>query len=93
MSFFNFILWIIFGALAGWIASIITRKNRQMGAIANIVSGIAGAFIGGFIMEFLFNKPSVSQINLYGFLVSIGGAVVFIWVVGLISGKRRRRRR
>ncbi|MCZ2126475.1 MAG: GlsB/YeaQ/YmgE family stress response membrane protein [Anaerolineales bacterium] len=93
MNLFDLFLWILFGALAGWIASIITGKNRQMGALANIVSGIAGAFIGGFLMEFLFDKPSVTGLNLYSLLVSIGGAVVFIWVVGLISGKRRRRRK
>ena len=48
----NFILWIIFGALAGWIASIIMGNNRKMGAIANIVTGIVGAFIGGWVMSF-----------------------------------------
>ena len=47
----NFIVWIIFGALAGWIASIIMGKNAQMGAFANIFVGIVGAFIGGFIMN------------------------------------------
>ena len=43
----DILIWIIFGALAGWIASIIMQKNKKMGAIANIVVGIVGAFIGG----------------------------------------------
>ena len=42
----NIIAWIIFGALAGWIASIVMGKNKQMGAIANIVVGISARFLG-----------------------------------------------
>jgi uncharacterized membrane protein YeaQ/YmgE (transglycosylase-associated protein family) len=49
----NFIAWIIFGALAGWIASILTGKNRKMGAVANIVMGIFGAFVGAGILNTL----------------------------------------
>ena len=48
----NFLVWIIFGALAGWIASIIMGKNAKMGAFANIIVGIIGAFIGGYVMDF-----------------------------------------
>ena len=79
----NFIVWIIFGALAGWIASIITGKNRRMGAIANIVVGIVGAFIGGWIMSF-FGGQGVTGFNIPSLLVAILGAVVLIGVVGLI---------
>jgi len=45
----NIIVWILFGAIAGWIASIIMGRNAQMGAIANIIVGIVGAILGGFI--------------------------------------------
>ena len=45
----NIILWIIFGAIAGWIASMIMGKDAQMGALANIVVGIVGALIGGLV--------------------------------------------
>lgn len=79
----NFILWIIFGALAGWIASIIMGKNKKMGAIANIVVGIVGAFIGGWIMSF-FGAQGVTGFNLPSLLVAIGGAVVLLGVIGLI---------
>lgn len=88
MSLINIVLWILFGAFAGWIASIITGRNKRMGAVANIVVGIAGAFIGGFVMENFFGR-SVSGFNLFSLLVAIGGAVVLILVVGLITGKRR----
>lgn len=83
----NWIVWIIFGALAGWIASIIMKKNRKMGAIANIVVGIAGAFIGGYIMEF-FGAAGVTGFNFYSLFVAILGAVALLWVVGLFSRKR-----
>jgi uncharacterized membrane protein YeaQ/YmgE (transglycosylase-associated protein family) len=84
----NWLVWIIFGALAGWIASIITGKNRKMGAIANIVVGIVGAFIGGYIMEF-FGAEGVTGFNFYSLFVAILGAVVLLWVVGLFTRRRR----
>jgi uncharacterized membrane protein YeaQ/YmgE (transglycosylase-associated protein family) len=76
------IVWIVLGALAGWIASMIMGRNAQMGALANIVVGIIGAFIGGFVMN-LFGSPGVTGLNLYSILVAIGGAVVLLFIVGL----------
>jgi uncharacterized membrane protein YeaQ/YmgE (transglycosylase-associated protein family) len=79
----NWLVWIIFGALAGWIASIVMGKNKKMGAIANIVVGIVGAFIGGWIMSF-FGAQGVTGFNFPSLLVAIGGAVVLLFVVGLV---------
>lgn len=45
------IAWLILGAFSGWIASIIMGKNASMGGIANIVTGIIGAFIGGVVFK------------------------------------------
>jgi uncharacterized membrane protein YeaQ/YmgE (transglycosylase-associated protein family) len=78
----NIVFWIVLGALAGWIASIIMGRNAQMGAVANIVVGIIGAFIGGFIMNSL-GGPGVTGFNLYSILVAIGGAIVLLFIVGL----------
>lgn len=78
----NFLVWIIFGALAGWIASIIMGKNKQMGTLANIVVGIIGAFLGGYIMQF-FGAQGVTGFNLPSLFVAIVGAVVLLFVVGL----------
>jgi uncharacterized membrane protein YeaQ/YmgE (transglycosylase-associated protein family) len=83
MSLIDIILWVVFGALAGWIASIITGKNRRMGGLANVVVGIIGAFLGGAIMNF-FGYQGFTGFNLWSLLVAIGGAVVLIWLVGLI---------
>jgi len=79
----NILLWILLGALAGWIASIITGRNAQMGAGANIVVGIFGALIGGFLMNAM-GAPGVTGFNLYSVLVAIGGAVVLLFIVGMM---------
>lgn len=79
----NFFAWLIFGALAGWIASIITGKNRRMGAVANIVVGILGAFIGAGILSTL-GMAVPEGFTPMGFLAAVGGAVVMIWAMGLI---------
>lgn len=74
------ILWIIFGALAGWIASIIMKTNAQQGAILNIAVGIVGALVGGFLMNSL-GESGVSGFNLYSLLVAVLGAVIFIAIL------------
>lgn len=77
------ILWIIFGALVGWIASMIMNTNAQQGALLNIVVGIVGAIIGGWIMSY-FGKTDVSGFNLYSFVVAIIGACVLIGIVKMV---------
>jgi uncharacterized membrane protein YeaQ/YmgE (transglycosylase-associated protein family) len=79
----NILAWIVLGALAGWIASIIMGKNRKMGAIANIVVGIVGAFLGGAIMNAL-GYEGLTGFDLWSLLVAIIGAVALLFVVGII---------
>lgn len=79
----NWILWIIFGAIAGWIASIIMGRNAQMGALANIVVGIVGAIIGGWIMSF-FGGQGVTAFDLPSLIVAILGAIALLFLVGLV---------
>jgi uncharacterized membrane protein YeaQ/YmgE (transglycosylase-associated protein family) len=69
------ILWIIFGAIAGWIASMVMGTNDSL--VTNIILGIVGAVLGGWLMSFL-GQGGVSGFNLYSFLVAILGAVVVI---------------
>jgi len=83
----NIILWIVFGALAGWIASMIMDTNAQQGAVGNIIVGILGALIGGWIVG-LFGV-SVSTFSLGGLLVAILGAVVLLFIVRLFRGGGR----
>ncbi|WP_071132187.1 GlsB/YeaQ/YmgE family stress response membrane protein [Alterileibacterium massiliense] len=75
------IAWIILGALSGWIASMIMKKNESMGALANIITGIIGAFIGGIVFN-LIGAEKVTGLNLYSVLVSVVGACILLWIVG-----------
>lgn len=77
------ILWIIFGALVGWIASIIMKTDPEQGAVLNIVVGIVGAVIGGFVMSF-FGQSGVTGFNLYNFIVALVGAIVLIAIVKMV---------
>lgn len=81
----NILLWIVFGGLVGWLASIIMRTDNDMGIPANIVVGILGALLGGWVVT-LFGGPTVSGFNLSSFLVAILGAVILL---GIVRGFRR----
>jgi uncharacterized membrane protein YeaQ/YmgE (transglycosylase-associated protein family) len=82
----NFILWLLFGALVGWLASLVMRTDAQQGALLNIVVGIIGAFLGGLIFSALgiggatINDNSFSLTSL---IVSFIGAVVLLGIVNL----------
>ena len=81
------IAWIIFGALAGWVASKLTGRDDQMGCLMNIVVGVIGAFIGGAIVG-LFTGGFSIGFNLTSFIVAVVGAVLFLGVVNLMFRKR-----
>ena len=87
----NIILWIIFGGLVGWLASIVVRTDAEQGAIANIIVGIIGAFVGGFIAR-LFGGSGVTGFNLSSFLVAMLGAVVLLLAYKALMGSRYRTR-
>ncbi len=80
----NIIAWIIFGALAGWIASMIVRTNDQQGALANILIGIVGAVIGGFIVQTL-GGNGVSGFNVSSLIIAVFGSVILLAVVKSFS--------
>ena len=82
----NIVGWIILGALAGWIASKIMGKDKEMGAAANIVVGIIGAFVGGFLISFL-GGQGLTGFNLWSLIVAVIGAVVLLWIVNLFRKK------
>lgn len=72
--------WIILGGLAGWVASMIMKTDAEQGIFLNIIVGVIGAVIGGFILSLL-GGEGVNGFNLYSFLVSLVGAVVLIAIV------------
>ena len=76
----NFLIWIIVGAVIGWVASLIMRTNSRQGLIADIIVGIVGAFIGGYFLSPIFNVSTINEGNfsLPALLVSLGGAVILL---------------
>ena len=81
----NFIVWIIAGAVIGWVASIIMRTNRWQGTIVDILVGIVGAFVGGYVLSPLFHVSTINEGNfsIPALLVSLGGAVSLLAVFKL----------
>jgi len=77
------ILWIIFGAFVGWVASLIMKTDAQQGTVLNIVIGIVGAVIGGWVTSF-FGESSVTGFNIYSFLVALLGAVILITAIKVV---------
>ena len=77
------LLWILFGGLVGWIASMIMKTDAQQGLILNIIIGIVGAVIGGLIMNLL-GYGGVGGFTLYSFLVALLGAIILIAIINAI---------
>lgn len=73
----DIIVWIVFGAIAGFIADMLMKGNH--GLVEDIVLGITGAFVGGFIMNF-FGQAGVTGFNIYSLVVAVIGAVVLIFI-------------
>ena len=74
--------WIILGGLAGWLASLVTGKDASMGILANILVGVVGAFLGGFLWQAIGGDTdaSLATFDLASFLVAFGGAVLLLLI-------------
>jgi uncharacterized membrane protein YeaQ/YmgE (transglycosylase-associated protein family) len=81
--------WIVVGLIAGWLASQVMRGGGY-GLIGDIIVGIVGALIGGFLAANLLNMPNaVNGINITSLLVAFVGALVLLAILRLVSGRRR----
>ena len=78
--------WIIFGGLVGWAATLITGHNKDTGLIENIVIGLVGAALGGFVASEFFDV-SIRRFSIQGFVIAILGASVLL---ALFRGIRKR---
>ena len=86
----NFIIWLIAGAVVGWVASMLMHTNSQQGLLLDIVVGIVGAFVAGFLLSPLFGVGTINQNNfsLPALLVSLLGAIILLAVVKLFRRAR-----
>lgn len=83
------ILWLVIGGVVGWLASIVMRRDGSQGIFLNIVVGIVGALLGGFLLSPIIGAPSINSgvISASSLLVSFLGAVILLAIVNLISRK------
>jgi uncharacterized membrane protein YeaQ/YmgE (transglycosylase-associated protein family) len=77
------LVWIIFGGLVGWVSSMLVGTSGEQGFVLNVVVGVVGAVLGGYIMNY-FGEGGVTGFNFYSFMVALGGAVVLLTVLRLI---------
>jgi len=88
----NFILWLIVGGLIGWIASKIMNTDAQQGIGLNIIVGIVGALLAGWLITPLIGGGTINQgdFSLSGLIISLLGAIVLLAIVNLFRRGRVR---
>jgi uncharacterized membrane protein YeaQ/YmgE (transglycosylase-associated protein family) len=88
-SVMNFIIWLIVGGLIGWIASLIMKTDAQQGLILNIIVGIIGALLGGWLISPLVGVGTINQsdFSLPSLIVSLLGAIILLAIVNLFRRK------
>jgi len=88
----NLIIWLIVGGVIGWLASLIMKTDAQQGLMLNIVVGMVGALLGGWLLSPLVGAGTVNQgdFSLPGLLVSLVGAVILLFIVNLIRRRAPR---
>jgi uncharacterized membrane protein YeaQ/YmgE (transglycosylase-associated protein family) len=86
------VLWLIIGGVIGWLASIVMRRDAQQGIALNIIVGIIGAVLGGWLVSPMVGAPSINsgEISMASLLVSFLGAVVLLAIVNLFTRRRVR---
>jgi uncharacterized membrane protein YeaQ/YmgE (transglycosylase-associated protein family) len=88
----NLLIWLVVGGLLGWVASKIMRTDASQGVILNIVVGIVGAFLGGWLLAPMLGTGTINQsdFSLSGLVVSLLGAVILLAIVNLVRRGRVR---
>ena len=82
----NFIIWIIIGGIIGWLASLVMKTDAQQGMFLNVIVGIVGAFLGGWLLAPLFGSGTINanDFSVMSLVVSFLGAVIQLAIVNLI---------
>lgn len=87
----NFLIWLIVGGIVGWLASLIMRTDEQQGILLNVVIGVVGAFISGWVISPIVGVTTINEgISIPSVLVSLAGAVVLLAIVNLFRRGRVR---
>src|SRR3569832_2654330 len=87
----NFIIWLIVGGIVGWIASLVMRTDAQQGILLNVIVGIVGAFIGGWLISPLVGTGTINDgFSVGSFVVSLIGAIILLAIVNLFRRGRVR---
>jgi uncharacterized membrane protein YeaQ/YmgE (transglycosylase-associated protein family) len=88
----NFIVWLVIGGLIGWVASMIMRTDGQQGMFLNVVVGIVGAAIGGWLISPLVGVATINQdaFSIGALVVSLIGAIILLAIVNLFRRGRAR---
>jgi uncharacterized membrane protein YeaQ/YmgE (transglycosylase-associated protein family) len=88
----NIIIWLIVGGIIGWLASMMMKTDGQQGIILNVVVGIVGAMIGGWLLSPLLGAGTINQDNfsLPALVVSFLGAAILLAIVNLVRRGRVR---
>jgi uncharacterized membrane protein YeaQ/YmgE (transglycosylase-associated protein family) len=85
------LVWLIVGGVVGWLASIIMRTDGQQGILLNVVVGIVGALLAGFVVSPMLGIGTINEgISLATFLVSLVGAIILLAIVNLFRRGRVR---
>lgn len=87
---YGIILWIVIGAIAGWVASMIMKTNARQGMLMDVIVGVVGALIGGFITRALFGDNATNNGIFASFGVALLGSVLLLGIMKLIRGGRGR---
>ena len=85
----NIIVWLVVGGLIGWVASILMGTDGRQGIVLNVVVGIVGAVLGGWLLSGVFGAGSINQgdFSVAGLMVSLLGAIILLFLVRLVRGR------
>jgi uncharacterized membrane protein YeaQ/YmgE (transglycosylase-associated protein family) len=88
----NLIIWLVVGGVIGWVASLIMKTDAQQGLFLNVVVGIVGALLGGWLIGPLIGGGTVNQgdFSLSGLFVSLVGAIILLFIVNMIRRRAPR---
>jgi uncharacterized membrane protein YeaQ/YmgE (transglycosylase-associated protein family) len=75
----------VFGGLVGWVASLLTRRSGKHGIFMNVIFGVVGASLGGWLMSMI-GKTGVTDFNWYSFWVAVLGAVILNLILKIARG-------